>query len=168
MAGAAVVDASPLIFLAKLGSLDALGVFDPVITTPQALAEVEAGVERGYREILSIRRLLGDRTLEVREAPRLELPPPTLGPGELSVISLAAGIPHATAVIDDLPAIRAAKHMGVRVRSTPFVLLDNLHARRIDPGRYRSLLDALLALDYRIGPALFLELVALGEEVARR
>jgi len=165
---AAVVDASPLIFLAKLGFLDGLGVFHPIFTTPQALVEVEAGLDQGYREALAVRRLLEVQTLEVREAPPLSLPPPVLGAGELSVISLASSVRRATAVLDDLAGIRAAKHLGVRVRSTPFVLLDNLSARRIEFERFRSLLDALLAMDYRISPALFLELVSLGEEAARR
>jgi predicted nucleic acid-binding protein len=165
---AAVVNASPLIFLAKLGALEALGVFDPVLTTPQAIAEVEAGLQQGYRETLALGRLVADEVLEVREPPRLELPPPRLGAGELSVISLASTIRGATAVIDDRAAIRAAKHLGVRVRSTPFVLLDNVAARRIGLAQYKELLDRLLNLNYHLSPALFLELVGLGEKAAGR
>jgi predicted nucleic acid-binding protein len=167
MGPAAVVNASPLIFLAKLGKLEALGLFEPVFTTPQVMAEVTVGLERGFREALSVRRLVAENTIEIREAPSLKLPPPRLDPGELSVIALASQVKGAIAVIDDLAAIRAAKHFGVRVRSTPFVLLDNVVARRIEFDEFRALLDRLLALEYHLSTALFLELVALGEEAAR-
>jgi predicted nucleic acid-binding protein len=165
---AAVVNASPLIFMAKLGTLDALGIFRPILTTPQVLAEVEAGMGKGYREALAVRRLIDARTIEVREPPPLRLPPPVLGPGELSVIALAGAVSGATAVIDDGDAIRAAKHLGLPIRSTPFVLLDNVALGRIELGQFRALLDKLLALDYHISTALFLDLVAMGEKAARR
>ena len=165
---AAVVNASPLIFLAKLSKLDALGVYDPLLTTPLVIAEVEVGSAKGYREALAVRGIVSRRVLEVREAPPLNLPPPVLDAGEQSVISLATKVARATAVIDDLAAIRAAKHLGVRVRSTPFVLLDNLASGRIDLEEFRSLLDRLLAMDYRISPSLFMELVELGDAAAAR
>lgn len=164
----AVVNASPLIFLAKLERLDALEVFKPVYTTPPVLAEVDVGLQQGYREALSVQRAIDDGAISVRRAPPLTLPPPRLDAGELSVLSLARAIAGSTAVVDDLAAIRAAKHLGLRVRSTPFVLLDNVVSGRLPPPEFRSLLDALLGMEYYISPALFLTLVDAAGRLARR
>ena len=165
---AAVVNASPLIFLAKLEQLAALSIFEPVFTTPQVVAEIELGLEQGYREALAVRRFIDEGAIAVRRAPSLSLPPPRLDPGELSVISLARRTAGATVVIDDLPAIRAAKHLGLRVRSTPFVLLDNLSSGRLGADRFEGLLHELLALEYHISPALFLFLVESARRISGR
>jgi len=168
VAGAAVVNASPLIFLAKLERLDALRVFERVLTTPVVVAEVELGLEQGYREALSVQRAIDEGAIVVRRAPELTLPPPRLDPGELSVISLARRTPGSTVVIDDLPAIRAAKHLGLRVRSTPFVLLDNLHEGKMDATEFRGMLERLVGLDYYLSASLLLFLMEAAQRLERR
>lgn len=168
MAGVAVVNASPLIFLAKLERLGALQVFDRLLTTPIVLAEVEIGLEQGYQEALGVRRLIDEGAITVQRAPELALPLPRLDPGELSVLSLAGKTAGATAVIDDLAAIRAAKHLGLRARSTPFVLLDNLVSGRLDSDEFRRLLKRLVELDYYLSADLALFLVDSAKEHDRR
>ncbi len=143
-------------------------MFGPILTTPQVLREVEVGLAQGYREALAVRRAIAERSIHVRRAPLLTLPPPRLDAGELSVLALALRIPEATAVLDDLAAIRAAKHLGLRVRSTPFVLLENVQRGRLGHEDFRRILDALLALEYHISPSLFLFLVEAADKVARR
>lgn len=165
---AAVVNASPLIFLAKLGRLEALQIFKPVVTTPQVMAEVDLGLEQGFREPLAVRRFIDDGSNEVRAAPLLTLPPPRLDIGELSVVSLARAIPGATAVIDDLSAIRAAKHLGLRVRSTAYVLVDNLTLDRIDLVEFRTIMGRLLEMDYHMRTPLYLHILDQADRVTRK
>ena len=150
---AAVVNASPLIFLAKLGRIDALTVFEPVLTTPEAFGEVTAGLALGYRDALAVHRAVDTGALTVRKAARLRAPPVGLDIGELSVLGLAATLPGSTAILDDLAAIKAARGMGLRARSTPFVLLDNVDAGRLTRMEFRQLLDALVGHGYFMGPA---------------
>lgn len=156
---AAVVNASPLIFLAKLGRLGALELFDPVVTTPQTLREVTAGLGLGYGDALAVQAAVDAHRISVRRAPRLRPAPLGLDPGELSVIALAYRLPGATAVLDDLAAIKAARNLGIRARSTAFLLLDNVAARRLAVDEFRDLLDGLLREGYFLAPKLYLRLV---------
>lgn len=158
MPGAAVVNTSPLIFLAKLGRLEALSIFKPVLTTPEALSEVLAGLPEGFRDALAVQAAVDQGAIEVRKAPPLSVPPLDLGRGEVSVLGLARRVSGVTVVVDDLPAIKAAKGLGLRVRSTPFVLLDNVDGGGIGVEEFRGLVDQLVGLGYHISPQLYLRL----------
>ncbi len=161
---AAVVDSSALIFLAKLHRLDALGVFAPVLTTREVVDEVEAGVATGHRDVLAVQAALERRRIVVRRAPAAPAALAHLGRGERSVLALARRLPSSTGVIDDLGAIKAAHSFGVRVRSTPFLLLDNVSAGRISRSEFQALLDDLLGAGYFLSPRLYVRLL---EEAGR-
>ena len=165
---AAVVNASLLIFLSKLEQLDALQVFSPVLTTSVVLEEVEAGLETGYRDALGVQRAVREGRIAVRQAPALRIPAINLDPGELSVVALANAIKGAVAVVDDLPAIRVARQLGVTVRSTPFVLLENVARGRIAPLEFRELLARLVQFDYHMKPSLYAALVGDAEAMGHR
>jgi len=158
VAGAAVVNTSPLIFLGKLARLEALEVFDRVYTTPEALREVMAGAPEGHGEALAVQAAVERGAITIRRAPAQASPPPGLGPGELSVLALARRVDDATVVVDDLAAIKAARGVGLRVRSTPFILLDNIEAGRMDPEEFGEVLDSLLRAGYFMGPRLYMAL----------
>ncbi len=160
----AVVDSSALIFLAKLHRLDVVEVFAPVLTTREVVEEVEAGMATGHRDALAVQAALEGRRIAVRRTPAAPASLAHLGPGGRSVLALALRLRGATAVIDDLGAIKAAHSVGVRVRSTPFVLLDNVSPGRISRPEFQALLDALLLAGYFISPRLYVRLL----EEARR
>lgn len=157
---AAVVDSSALIFLAKLQRLDALGMFAPVLSTREVVAEVEAGMESGHRDALSVKAALERRQIRVRRTPSVPNSLAHLGQGERSVLALALRLPNSTAVIDDLGAIRAAHSVGVPVCSTPFLLLDNVSAGRIPRAEFQGLMDELLRAGYFLSPRLYVRLLA--------
>ena len=161
----AVVNTSPLIFLAKLGRLEALRIFEPVLTTPEALAEVMAGLEEGFRDAHAVQDAVDRGAIETRRAPRTATATIDLGPGEDPVLSLARGVRGVTVVVDDLPAIKAARGMGMRVRSTPFVLLDNVEAGRLEIGTFEELLQTLLGFGYHMGGNLYLRLLEQGRRL---
>lgn len=156
---AAVVDSSALIFLAKLRRLDALGLFAPVFSTREVIDEVEAGMGTGHRDALAVQAAVEGRRIRVRRTPSVPASLAHLGPGERSVLAVARRLPNSTAVIDDLGAIKAAHSNGIRVRSTPFVLLDNVSAGRISRSEFQVLLDALLREGYFLSPRLYVKLL---------
>ncbi len=161
---AAVVDSSALIFLAKLHRLEALGVFTPILSTREVVDEVEAGMATGHRDALSVQAALEERHILVRRTPSVPTSLAHLGRGEGSVLALARRLPNSTTILDDLGAIKAAHSIGVRVRSTPFVLLDNVSAGRISRSEFQALLDDLLRAGYFLSPRLYVRLL---EEAGR-
>lgn len=156
---AGVVDASALIFLAKLQRLDALKVFSPVLSTREALDEVVAGLATGHRDALAVQAAVDGRRIAIRPAPPLATALAHLGRGERSVLALARRLAGSTAILDDLGAIRAAHNLGVRVRSTPFLLLDNAAAGRLSALEFRAALDSLLGEGYFLSPRLYVRLL---------
>ena len=154
MTGAAV-NASPLIFLARLGRLQALGLYRPLLTTDEVLREVKAGAQRGFPGWVPVSRAVDEGALEARRADLRPIEGFILDPGELSVLRLAANEGLATVVVDDLAAIRAARHLGLSARSTPFVLLENVAAGRLSAAEFRACLSRLLVEGYHLSAPLY-------------
>jgi predicted nucleic acid-binding protein len=112
-----IVNASPLILLAKAGQLDLLRAGVPEVVVPDAvLREVSA---RGPADPV---------LLEVRRAPWLKpVPAPAtppevlvwdLGDGESSVLSMALNDPDCETILDDRDARRCAQAPGIGTRGT--------------------------------------------------
>ena len=64
------VDASPLIYLSKIGRLDVLGQYDEVLVPPEVVEEIERGLTSGHMEALEVRQLVERGRLKVRKAGR--------------------------------------------------------------------------------------------------
>jgi predicted nucleic acid-binding protein len=97
----AVVDSSPLIFLARTQLLDVLRNAAEFVTVPLAVAsEVRARPGRDEEAVSAL------ATMDwLRAGPTVVTPPSVIGwdldPGESEEIALAARTPSATAVLDD-------------------------------------------------------------------
>lgn len=159
----AVVNASPLIFLAKLDRLDLLP--QPAATTPEVLDEVGAGLAEGHPEALSIRGLVDEGQLMVEEAGEAPLPEEAgLDLGERTVLQLARTLGVEEVVVDDRAAIRAAKLMGLRPVSTPFLMLRARRRGELSAETFQRLLDRLIELRYFLSPRLYQRLLDLGAD----
>lgn len=122
MAEACVVNASPLIFLARGGHLDLLQVFGGPVRVPRVVAEE---IRRRGPEDPTARALVTSSWLEeVDDGP---VPPAVqtwaLGPGESSVIAEALRQGGCRAVIDDLAGRKCAASLGVPVAATLGIVL---------------------------------------------
>ena len=159
----AAINASPLIFLAKLDCLEALAVFDEVLTTDIVIDEVEAGAGEGIPDALRVKRLVESGKLMVAKASQPRNPPKGLHPGELSVLKLAMDRRIRDVIIDDRHAIAAARYFGLRPASTPFLLLLNVKEGRLNEKRFRSLMDGLMAQGYYISPKLYVRILEIAE-----
>lgn len=116
------VNASPLIFLARVSRLDLLRDVAQSAVVPQSvMRELEAGSDLDDAMAV-VRRsdwLLAVDDPVVPESVRIW----DLGAGESAVLAWAIAHPSAEAVIDDLQARRCAASLGIPVRGTLGVVL---------------------------------------------
>lgn len=147
-----VVNASPLIFLSKLGRLDLLRQGADTVYVPEAvLDEVRAkpdeateAIEQACRSWLSVRRTRNREVLEILQA--------DLDKGEAAVIALSRETNAERVVMDDLDARRFARRLGLNVVGTMGLLLA-AHLRGEIPS-VREEIERLEAFGFRVSPAL--------------
>ena len=111
-----ILNASPMIVLARAGREDLLSALAEQVVVPHAVAsEIKAGPTRDRA-----RQALAAGRFAVVEAtpPSPEILAWDLGSGETAVISLALAGEGWTAVLDDAAARRCARSFSVRVRGT--------------------------------------------------
>ena len=145
----AAINASPLIFLAKLDMLSCLRIYENVYTTQLVLEEIERGMDKGYTEVLLIKKLI-DKNFILMKTFKGKKEGLNLHPGELSVIELARKLEVDELIVDDKSAISAAKYFGLQVVSTPYLLLKNLMVRKIDLNTFKIAMNRLIDFGYYI------------------
>jgi predicted nucleic acid-binding protein len=146
-----VVNASPLIALAKVDRLDLLLAPSRTLVVPEAVAhEIQVG-PTGDPASVALAKGFGGEPVPAELSH--EISPWGLGRGESAVLCLAQKR-GATAIIDDRDARRAAKAMGIPLLGTLGVIL-----RARAEGRVDSASEILKALQ-RNGLRLNHELVA--------
>lgn len=157
-----VPDASPLIFLARVGHLGLLAQIAHDVMVPVAVMdELDAGFSRD-RAAEAVRAATGVRTVPDTQVPP-EVARSDLGVGESQVIALAMSLAGAEAILDDRAARRCAAALGVPILGTIGILTI---ARRLDliPA-LKPVLDALKAHGMRLAPQLRAEaLKVVGEQ----
>ncbi len=160
--GAWIVDASPLIVLARVGRLDLLG---SRVVVPLAVAlEVGAGP-------------VDDKARRALEAaaygtfPHVDVPPIVLewglGAGESAVLALALTDPASAAVLDDAQGRRCARALGVQVVGTLGVVVSAVRRRQLPAAS--PLLREMIAAGFRVDEQLVADVLlrALSETWSR-
>ncbi len=148
------INASPLIFLAKLDQLHLLSGYEEVLTTPQVIAEVLTEPIENYPESLRIKKAQEEGIFRVAPARRALERDFGLGLGEISLLVLATQERLDEVIMDDRAAIGVAKYLGLRVVSTPFLLLRERANGHMSREVFNMSLDKLLAANYYISPRL--------------
>jgi predicted nucleic acid-binding protein len=134
-----VVNASPIIVLAKIGHLDLLTSLSCEVCIPQAVVdEISAGPDEDPAR-KAIENQWGSRAEPL--ASHSDLIEWGLGPGETSVLAVARERAPATAILDDAAARRCAQVIGVPVIGTVGVII-----RAKKRGLIRSASETLKAL----------------------
>nr|HPO09123.1 DUF3368 domain-containing protein [bacterium] len=112
-----VVNASPLIFLAKADLLHLLQFAGREVLVPAAVVDEVCRRGRDDRTSQAITATEWLRTVEIRFIPEL-IQSWDLGKGESSVLAWAYENPGTIAVLDDLAARRCAASLGIPVAGT--------------------------------------------------
>lgn len=162
----AVSDASPLIYLARLGLLEGLAAFYDVVSVPPEVHEevVVQGKVRGKADALAVERAFETGPLERADAPAPREDLATgLGPGELEVIALAKA-EEAEPLLDDKEAHTVARALGLRPRRTTSLLFQGVVDGLWSADRFERMLAQLSEEGYFITADVYRHLV----EEARR
>lgn len=122
MGKAAVINASPLIFLSRGHHIDLLHHFVDRILVPKPVAEEIMARGPEDETVQAIKNTLW---IEIVESPDV---PETilywgLGQGESSVLAFAQANPAIEAIIDDLAGRKCAAYLGIPVRGTLGIVL---------------------------------------------
>jgi predicted nucleic acid-binding protein len=112
-----VVNASPLIFLARGGMLDFLRLAGDEVVVPQAVADEVQRREMADVTAQALRQTAWLVTVATPPVPPL-IQAWDLGAGESAVLSWAYAAPGTEAIVDDLAARRCAAALGIPVRGT--------------------------------------------------
>lgn len=115
-----VVNASPVIALARVGRGGWLAQLANEVVLPEAVAdEVRAGPPDPARELVDSGQL---PIVKVPQAPP-EIADWALGAGESAVLTWALQHPGWTAILDDLPARRCARSLALPLKGTLAIVI---------------------------------------------
>ncbi len=145
-----IVNASPIIVLAKIGRLDLLTSLSRAVCLPQAVVDEIAAGPAGDPARKAIESGWGLRA--VPQVVHTDLLEWGLGPGETSVLALALEQAPATTVLDDAAARNCAKAVGVPVIGTVGIVIRAKKHGLIPSaaGTLKALRDMGLHLDNKV------------------
>ncbi len=150
-----IINASPFIYLGKIGKIDLLQqLYQRVITTIEVKEEV---LVDKYHEYAAL-KLAFDNWIEIMNLKNKALMNSLkthIHIGEASVIVLAIETQNIL-ILDDLDARTIVKSMGIKISGTLGVLLDAMYEKIIDPMETKNLVDKLINnTPYRISVKLY-------------
>ncbi len=159
-----VSNASPLMYLAKIGKLDLLKEFFKEIIVPKEVYEeiVVEGKKEGFLDAYVVERAVNERWIKIEEVridKELERFAPEIDSGEIAVITLARKIKPSLVLIDDASARTIAEGLGLNVKGTLYVLLKSLKKKLIEKKEIKDLINRLVRLGFRISSELYGEVL---------
>lgn len=163
-----VSNATPLIYLAKIGRLSLLrNVFDEVFIPEEVKLEVvDKGKELKEKDAYIIEKAITEGWLKVIKSRLVELPI-KLEAGEMAAISLAKNLDINEVLIDELSARTAAELVDLTPRGTVFILLKGLEDKQISLDEFHEILDKLIKLGFRLREEVYLEAVRKAREITK-
>jgi len=163
-----VSNATPLIYLAKIGRMDLLKeVFEEVLIPEEVKVEVvDEGKRLGERDAYIVEKAVRDGWLKVLTVEALEIPI-KLEQGEVAVLSLAKRQGFREVLVDEVSARTAARLMGLIPRGTVFVLLKALEIEEISLNDFLDALSELVRHGFRLKEEVYLEAVRKAREISK-
>ncbi len=164
-----VSDATPLIYLAKIGRLGLLRrVFGEVYISEEVRLEViDRGKMLGEKDAYVVEKAVSEGWLKVSSAEPLETSI-KLQPGEAATLSLAKKLAIGEVLVDEVSARTAARLMGLTPRGTVFVLLRALEKKELDLDGFLELLGKLIQHGFRLKEEVYVEAVRKARELAEK
>lgn len=156
-----VVNASPTIFLAKLGCIDILSQLYSKIVVPQGVA---AEINDGYDDDPAKRWLLEQVQCQVRPSPIPDIINQwNLGVGESEVIAYACRHTGFSVSIDDRQARRCAETFGLHITGTIGLLIKAKQQGLLDS--LEDKLEELTQHGFRISDGVLEKALILSNEI---
>jgi predicted nucleic acid-binding protein len=163
-----VSNATPLIYLAKIGRMDLLKkVFEEVFIPEEVKVEVvDEGKRLGEKDAYIVEKAVRGGWLKVLTVEALEIPI-KLEQGEVAVLSLAKRQGFREVLVDEVSARTAARLMGLIPRGTVFVLLKALEIEEISLNDFLDALSDLVRHGFRLKEEVYLEAVRKAREISK-
>ena len=156
-----VLDATPLIYLAKAERLALLNDLEEQRLIPELVYEevVSTGIEEGYPDARRIERLTEDGVFRVVSVPETDLykrlrTNDRLSRADASVLSCAKRR-SGTAVMDEAYDRDVASTEGIDTRGTAYLVLLLVKRGALDPEAAREAIDAMLEAGWYCAPDVY-------------
>lgn len=164
-----VSNATPLIYLAKIGRIDLLRkVFGEVFVPEEVRIEVvDKGKQLGEGDAYVVEKAIKDGWLKVLSVEALEIPI-KLESGEIAVLSLSRRQGLREVLVDEISARTAARLMGLIPRGTIYVLLKALEIREVNLSEFLDALSDLVKHGFRLKEEVYLEAVREARNIAEK
>lgn len=164
--GGIVSNATPLIYLAKIGRIGLLrNLFGEVFIPEEVKVEVvERGKQLGEGDAYVVEKAVSDGWLKVSRAEVVEVPI-ELDKGEVAALSLAKNMGLGEVLMDEAPARTAARLLGLTPRGTIFVLLKALERGEMDLDLFLESLNELIRYGFRLREEVYIEVVRRAREI---
>jgi len=154
-----VSNATPLIYLAKVGKLHLLKIFGEVLIPEEVRVEViDRGKALGKQDSYVIEKAIRESWVKVLKVEPLEIPI-ELHPGEVAVLSLAKKLGVGEVLVDEKPARFAAKLLNLKPRGTVFVLLKALKEGLMDLDGFLNALSEMIRQGFRLKEEVVVEAI---------
>ena len=151
-----VINSSPLIFLAKLGYLEAFITDAQTFYIPEAV--VQEIIAKPDPTATQIQTLLTNSQLQIRVAHLSSLVDHLtlrFGKGEAEAIALGLELPADIVLLDDFAARREALRLGLTVKGTLAIIRKLRQEQRISHIPLDDLYQALIDIRFRIKRSIF-------------
>lgn len=155
-----VSNATPLIYLAKIGKIELLKrVFGEVIIPEEVKIEVvDKGKALGEKDAYVIEDAIREGWIKIMKTEVLDVPI-KLEFGEIAVLSLAKRKGIKEVLIDEAPARTAAILMELTPRGTIYILLKALELKVIDLNEFLEAIDNLVKQGFRLKEEVLIEVI---------
>ncbi len=162
-----VSNATPLIYLAKVGRLDLLKkVFGEVFIPQEVKIEVvDRGKLLGEKDAYVVENAIIEGWIKVLAVDPIRLPI-ALDKGEEAVLSLANKQGLKIVLIDEVTARAAAKLLGLTPRGTLFVLLMALKRKSLNLDEFLEVLNSLINQGFRLKEEVYVEAITEARRLA--
>ncbi|MBE9077704.1 DUF3368 domain-containing protein [Romeria aff. gracilis LEGE 07310] len=151
-----VINSSPLIFLSKLGYLDALLTDAQTFYIPEAVVqEISAKPDQTASKIQAF---LKNSQIQIREAHLLQLVSQLslrFGKGEAEAIALALELSADTILLDDFAARQEALRLGLKVKGTLAIIFRLRQENRVPQTSLDDLYQELINIRFRVKRSIF-------------
>ncbi len=165
-----IANSTPLIYLAKLGKIGLLKTFFSRIYIPEAVKYevVEQGKIHHEPDAIIVEKAIQEWWVVVKKTKVLPiLQEMGIDRGEMEAISLAIEMGQKEILLDQTHAREAAELVGLTPRGTLYVLFRALKENKINLKEYRSLLESLIAVGFRMSEELYLNALKMGEQIKK-
>ena len=161
-----ISNATPLIYLAKVGKLHLLKIFGEVIIPEEVKIEVvDKGKQMEMTDAYVIERAIHEGWIKVLKAKVIDTPV-EIHLGEKAVLSLAKELGVKEVLVDEKPARVAAKLLGLKPRGTIFVLLKALQNGEITLDEFLDTLSKMIRHGFRLKEEIFVEAIREARRIA--